>query len=129
MQKNKKAYMRTLEMLLAFTITFLFVFFVLPRNTETQTDAEKLEMLSLIKNDITLRECIIDYNTSCVNESISRYFPDFLINYDYVIDISNNADFSVSGLPVQDVSIDSFFISGSSSYNPRIIKVFYWKKG
>lgn len=115
-------------MLLAFVITFLFVFFVLPKNTESQAREEKLEMLSLVQYDPLLRECSIDYNVSCINSSLTSNFPDSLINYNCIINISAKPDNSIRNLPPVDVIIDSLFIMGDDDYSPRIIKIFYWKK-
>ena len=85
---NKKAYTRTIEVLIAVIITMLFIYFVFPKS-QTPTEQASLGILKVLENNPTFRNCAISTEYSCVKSYLKDYVPK---NYEYVFDISENTD-------------------------------------
>ena len=122
---NKKAYMRTLEVFMAVLITFIFVIYVVPTYYRERAPETGINILNSLEDN--LRDCA---NTSCVENAINSFDSDFGKKYNYIINISSDVNTVVSGLPAaKKIFSDSVFIAGNStSYDPRIIRLYYWYK-
>ncbi len=121
---NKKAYLRTIEVVIAVLATFMFVVYVMPTYVTGETPAESVDLLISIADNI--RDC---QNISCVDSAVSSFDPVFVKRYDYIINISSDPNAIVSGLPRKDIYIDSVYIAGNiSNYDPKIIKLYYWER-
>jgi len=121
--KDKKAYLRTLEVFMAFLATFIFVIYVVPTYVTGDAPAESINLLTPLAND--LREC---GNASCVESIITDFDPDFARRYDYKINISTNLNAVVTGLPRKNIYTDSVYMAGNiTNYSPRIIRLYYWE--
>jgi len=122
--KNKKAYLRTLEVFFAFLATFIFVIYVVPTYVTGGIPAESINLLTPLANDV--RDC---NNESCVESIIINFDPDFARRYDYKINISSDLNAIVTGLPRKNIYTDSVYISGNiTNYEPKIIRLYYWEK-
>ena len=121
---NKKGYLRTLEVVFAVLLTFIFIIYMLPTYITAGGAEESLDVLSPIKTNI--RNC---FSTTCVETAIIDFEANFANKFNYVINISDSSDIIVSGLPNERVFADSVFIAGNStSYNPRIIRIYYFTR-
>ena len=123
---NKKAYMRTLEAVIAIALTFIFLVIFIPEYTLTKSSEKNTNVLPSLYKNSGFRECVILKNTSCVNQSLSK--P--LAGYTYTFNISSNPSDQAPILPPKRVFSESAFIAGNSStYKPAIIRLYYWGQG
>jgi hypothetical protein len=113
----KKAFMKTIEVLLAATFTALFLF-------ETSLDVlANLEKNDAFRDFATLNTgCFNSTSNTDFNREIDKYVP---IEYDYLACI----DASSYTLPDKKIFIDSIVISGNLSlYRPKTVKLYHWLK-
>lgn len=127
-QGYKQGYMKTVEAIMAVFITFLFVLYYFPTHTETESRAPSLNILPVLEKNDDFRKCVIEGNMSCLNETVESILPG---NYNYLINISENPNTEVTGLPADKrVYADSVYLVGNETeYKPRTIKLYYWGKG
>ena len=122
----KKAFIRTLEVLVAIVITFIFVIYIIPKNIPDQSKQEELQLLAKLSQNPDFRTCAINEDQACIKTFIDANIPK---KYDYKISISKNPNDSPPELPLKQTFTDSLLISGTiEDYNPIIIKLYYWLK-
>ncbi len=127
MKSSKKGFIRTLEAVIAIFITFFFISFVLPTRPAVPTLSENLNILDTLKEDETLRDCVIIGNATCINNTIRINLEN---RFEFVFNISSDPTVRVriNDAPSQ-VYAESILISGNStSYNPRILRLYYWAR-
>jgi len=121
---DKKGYLRTMEVFLAFVATFIFVIYMMPSYISGDTPSESINLLTPLADNI--RNC---ENVSCIKEIINNFDSDFAGKYAYEIDMGFNSSEIINNLPRKDIYIDSVYLTGNiTDYNPRIIKLYYWKR-
>ena len=124
---NKKAFMKTIEILLVIILSTLFLLVVLPKQQQT-TETKSKAYLIYLEKDADFRNFIIS-NTACYNSSsveasrfIRRYLPDDL---DFILCSGTKA----TDLPEKNVFVDSLFFSGNiSNIEYKTIRLYYWVK-
>ncbi len=122
----KKAFIRTLEVLVAVVITFIFVVYIIPKNTSDQSNQEELQLLAKLSQNPDFRVCALNKDLACVNTYIKDNIPQ---KYDYKMDIIINPNQPLPDLPLKQIFTDSLLISGTlEEYNPTTIKLYYWLK-
>ena len=120
----KQGFLRTLEVVIAIAITFIFLTVFIPTNNLAKVRLQNLDLLSTFDNDEPFRYCVLTENVSCVNSTLSPY----LQLYDYTFNISASVNAHTS-LPEKRIMAESAFIAGNSSlYSPRIIRLYYWSR-
>jgi len=123
---NKKAYMHTIEVVLAVLLTFAVAYFIIPR-TSTPQEAASLSILPVLEQKPEFRGCVISLNYSCVESYLRDYLPK---NYDFDYDITENPETPHANLPAKSINTESIYIAGNSSvYSPKIVRLYYWRKG
>jgi|SaaInlStandDraft_5_1057022.scaffolds.fasta_scaffold190562_2 hypothetical protein len=126
--KNKKGFMKSIEILLTVVFTVLFLLVIIPSQESLKVQENPYYLIN-IENDIDFRNFIANNNDECYNKSqvntatqkISKYLPDYY-NFNLCIDIIPN------NLPPVKVDIDSIVIVGNyTNPNFKIVKLFYWQ--
>ena len=127
--KDKKGYLKVIEVLIAFVLTYWFITFVITANIHAD-DRDREHPYPLRKVPIDpLRGCILSDNVTCVDESISAYNPGFDNIYEHTTIIMNLTGSHEISLPDKKVFIDSRYIAGNVTvYEPKIVKIYIWKK-
>jgi len=122
---NNKAFLRTMEMIFAAVITFVFISFVIPK-AATVPEENKLSLLSIMAKDDNFRNCIISQNSDCIESKVREFIPE---QYEFVYDVSEIPYSIMIGLPKKEIFVDSYFFSGNATaYKPIILKIYYWRK-
>jgi hypothetical protein len=125
---KKKAFMKTVEILLVIIITSIFMIIIFPKQSSTQVIRQDSYLINMEK-DIGFRDFII-LNKGCFNSSsgliinniIERYLPK---EYDYIF----CSDDKASQVPLKKITIDSLFIAGNiTSINFKTVRLYYWTK-
>ena len=125
MVMNRKAYLRTIEVMIATIITFLFVYFVFPKS-QTPEEKIKLGVLKVLENNPDFRNCVITLSYNCTENYLNDYVPK---NYGFVFDIAENPDIYRANLPEKSINTETIYIAGDINlYSPKIVKLYYWRK-
>lgn len=123
---NKKAFMKTIEAMLAVILTGVFVLYLIPQFTGTEVSEQSMVILNNLEKTPNFRNFVIS-TTGCFNSSnvtvrefITSYLPE---EYSYLLCISGIPD----NLPDEKVFLDTAFFSGNISfYSPRTVRLYYW---
>lgn len=120
----KKAFMKTVEILLVIIITTLFMTIVIPGESE-QTISKQKEYLGKLENNPDFR-AFVTGNTGCFGPSEMIYVQDYLSNqFDYRLCI----DAKAVDLPDTDVFVDTLFYAGNiTNIDYKIVRLYYWSK-
>ncbi|MBS3133407.1 hypothetical protein J4470_04800 [Candidatus Woesearchaeota archaeon] len=122
---GKKGMFKTLEALIALFMTLLFLVVFIPREA-ADIQTEPKGFLSILREDDGFRNCIIQKNVTCINQTIDNSLED---NFDFKLNLSEEPSTTVSGLPDVQVFSESLFITGNvTNSTTAILRVFYWNK-
>lgn len=123
---NKKAYLRTIEVSIAIILTFIIAYFLIP-SSSIPSDIKSISILPVLEQDPGFRNCVTNYDFNCTENYLRDFVPP---QYDFAFDLTQDPDFSHANLPEQDIYTESIYMSGNINlYNPKIIKLYYWRKG
>ena len=123
---RKKAYMRTIEVAFAIILTFVVAYFVMPRSATPQEDA-RISILPVLEQKPEFRNCVIAPDFNCADTLLREFVPS---NYDFAFDITENPNTPHAGLPAKSINTESAYIAGNTSlYSPKIVRLYYWRKG
>jgi len=117
---NKKAFTKTLEVILAIALTFLFITFIIkpyvPKIQEAAAD-----YLSELSDDPVFRNCVLAEDAACINSSLRTTIPTKYI-YTFSINITN------ATLPKdRDIFVNSLFVAANLTYyQPKTLWLYYW---
>ncbi|MBU0758194.1 MAG: hypothetical protein KKF44_09055 [Nanoarchaeota archaeon] len=124
---SKKAYLKTVEVMIAIVFAFTFLLYFLPKFAGVQNVEKSENVLKHLEHDNVFRDFVIS-NTGCINKTdnssvisqIEEYLPDV---YDYRFCINDR----IYDLPPKKVLIDTVFIAGNlSDYSPSVVRLYYW---
>ncbi len=122
---DRKAYLRTLEAIIAIFITFFFLAYITPEKTPSESGAENIHILPELSKSLAFRNCVLSQNVSCINTTIDDSIPN---QYNFLFNLSSNPHVTVA-LPNKRVFGDASFIVGNStSYKPTILRLYYWSR-
>lgn len=123
---GRQGYMRTLEVMLAFILTFSFVVILLddPITTKSERKDSVLEKLftnNIFRNNIFSIVGTCDYETDTT--IIANMTKELIEHYSFAI--CNNKK---PTLPKKNVYVDSILITGNITHiiNDPVIKLYYW---
>ena len=133
---KKKAFIRTLEAIIAIVITFIFLVAILPLRETGITTEEKIKVLGNLIDDKTFRtgvfelefnRCFTEQDQEWINNYVRNYLAD---GYEYRFCIYNHLRYPlIEDLPDKEVIVDSVFITKDlSDYERRIVRFYYWVK-
>ena len=121
--------MHTIEAAIAIVMSMIFLLTVASNQNAAEKQRPDLELFSILKENPQFRDCVIIENYSCLNSSISTYYPDFAKAYTYRINITNDPNIVPSDMPQKDVRLEALFIAGNDTYTqPKVARVYYWIK-
>ncbi len=129
----KKAFIRTLEAIIAIVITFIFLVGILPLKGTGITTKEEIRVLPNIIDEeefriktfnLTINQCFDDEETWIDNLVRKRLSSD----YDYIFCVYGNLNYPlIDDLPNKEVFVDSFFITKNlDNYEKIIVRFYYW---
>lgn len=120
---GKKGYLRTLEVLIAFVITFSFLAITMTSPIITKNDKQE-NVLSKLAFDVEFREEVIKLQ-GCEEKSDNTKITNItstVLNYNFVICKNKKPE-----LPLKNVYVDSVYITGNvTNINLDPIKLYYW---
>ena len=117
---KKKAFTKTMEVILALALTFLFITFIvkpyIPKKQAAVTD-----YLSELQEDGMFRNCVLAENTACINSSLSTAIP---ARYTYTFSVNTT---NITLPEDKNIFVNSLFVAGNLTYyNPKTIWLWYW---
>ncbi len=123
---GKKAYLRTLEAIIAVGLTLLFLAIINPWQADINARQQKIDILPLLEHNQNFRNCVASENVSCANTIIQNYIPG---KYNYTISITANTSY-IPALPGKKTIIaDSIYIHGNDTVKKQeIVRLYYWVK-
>ena len=122
----KKAYVRTVEAMIAIVITFVFIAIIFPRIQLTGTRGENVHLLTTLEKREDFRNCVIKNNGTCVNSTIAAGLP---LQFDYKFNISADPNVGAPVLPAKRVFADSVYVAGNASNRTdTIVRLYYFAK-
>lgn len=129
--KNKKAYLKTVEVLLAIIIGASFIIYVIPSSLTKAIEQPPTDVLSNLEYSEQFRQLMLFNQSECIDAEIhARGFLPARFKYSYAFSPVSVQDYDKipANLPKdRRVYADSIFIAGNSSeYKPVIVKLFYW---
>lgn len=124
---GKKAFLLTLEALIAAVLGMVLLFAMLSKTIPSGEDLPSADVLSKLSYDDGFRTCALGNNISCVNSSVYALLPS-LYKESFVVYLVKDAGFVPDDLPSdRRVFAESSFIAGNISYyNPVIVRLYYW---
>ncbi len=121
---NKKAFLRTVEVALAIIGTFLIAYLIFP-GSSTPQETENLGILPVLEQNPAFRKCVVSLNHTCMETFFEEYLP---ANYDFAYDVTENPEQVHANLPDKEAFSESVYVAGTIAlYNPKIIKLYYWR--
>ncbi len=122
---RKKAFLKTVEAVIAIFISLLFLTIVIPhRNPADSSRSESIKLLDTLKENENFRNCILTGNRTCINATIRANLEN---RFDFTFNISSDPDTKISLPARQIVFAEGIMVAGNSTdYNPRILRVYYW---
>jgi hypothetical protein len=123
----KKAYIKTIEILLVIIISTIFIFAIIPKQETLRRDDLK-DILFILGENPYFRSFASE-NTGCfdsetmiVSDLIEPYLPQ---SFNYILCIDSLPD----TLPNKDVFAESFFFSGNhTEVQKKVLRLYYWAK-
>lgn len=126
---KKKAYMKTLEAVIAMVLSFMFITFFVPIRSETEQRQPDLDMVNILEQNMAFRTCVLSENISCLNSTFESYYPYVILDYGYAINVSRDPKVSGVSLPTTNVHSESLLIAGNDTYiTPKTVRIYYWLK-
>ena len=124
---NKKAYLRTLEVVFAVLLTMSVLIYVFSRGNVGSDDVfSNIHVLENLEFNEDFRSCVNSDNITCVSTMVNSSLP-LAYRNSFVVSITDDMNFIPENMPDKRVYADSVFIAGSvENYSPRIVKLFYW---
>ena len=124
---GNKGYLRTLEVMIAFVMTFAFLVILL-NNPLTDSNEQPSSILENLVLDDEFRNELIDVQNWCrySNETtkLINITKEHINDYEFVLCMNKKPD-----LPRKTVVVDSAYITGNitKQYDYNILKLYYWK--
>ncbi|PIN69938.1 hypothetical protein COV93_03490 [Candidatus Woesearchaeota archaeon CG11_big_fil_rev_8_21_14_0_20_43_8] len=125
MVRSKKGFVKTIEVIIAIVMSFVFLVLILP--TETQKSyQESLQILPSFADDDEFRNCVIGLNDGCISQFIDPLMPPYL---GYEILITTDPDEMIN-IADRQVQVETHIFAGNiTTFSPTVLKLFYWEKG
>ena len=124
---NKKAAIRTIEVMIAVTLTLIFITYFLPTEEILKNRNTELPHLKTIYQDPIFRLCIAENNDSCIREYIELQI---LRSYGYNYTLEPTFG-KIPELPERNRQAITFLFSSdenSNQYKPVYFTLYYWKR-
>lgn len=117
---NKKAFLRTVEVMIAIVLALLFLTFMLQQKVPSK-DKKNLDLSALMDDD-AFRACALADNNTCMREIVQSKIPR---GYEFAV----NDSIYYTPETRSDIYTESFLISGTlASLDVKEVRVYYWVK-
>ncbi len=127
LEHGKKGILRTLEVVFAIMISFIFLLYVMPQQTFKQE--EKPSIIPYLLNDYEFRNAVSSNNITKMNERISQRMNILYPDYNFTVSISSDPNY-ILNLNHKTVYSESLFIIGNiTSERNHVVRIYYWRKG
>ena len=121
---NKQGIFRTIEALIAIFITFLFLIVFIPLQRERAQPTAPTNVLASLRDNDDFRNCVIQKNEICINQSIDRNLED---SYNFKFNLSDKPNAPAPPLPQKKIYANSMFIAGNETNSTRlIVRLYFW---
>lgn len=131
----KKAYIKTLEAIIAAVLILVAIFAILPKTEKKEAftpdivKSSQQFILKQIANNESLRSCVVFLETCdlfYIERAIIENLPP---GYDYTFKICSSPN-CLADTPIdRSVFMDDTLISSDSKkQNPKIVRIWFWKK-
>ena len=123
---DKQGVFRTIEALIAIFITFAFLIIFLPQQREQAAFQTPPNVLATLRSNDDFRNCVIQQNFTCINQTVDRNLED---KYEFKVNISENPNAAIPGLPTKRVYANSMFVAGNTTNSTSmIVRLYFWAK-
>jgi hypothetical protein len=123
---NKQGVFRTIEAFIALFITFLFLTVFIPQQREQAIPQTPPNVLATLRGNDDFRNCVIQQNLTCVNSTIDKNLED---KYGFKVNISENPNAAIPGLPTTRVYANSMFVAGNTTNATKlVVRLYFWAK-
>lgn len=123
---KKKAYLKTIEVVLAMVLTFSVILYIMPI-TENTPDQDTKDILLSISQNEEFRQSALSLDTCAykqANVSITNILDERLRPY---LNYSICAQGNIPVLPRKTVNVESLYLMGNITLkNNKIIRLYYW---
>ena len=121
---TKKGFWKTLEVLIAVLLTFIFVIVIIPRFTPSTSQETNLGVLQDLQKNPGFQACAVVLDQDCVNQYIREALPS---RYGFKVLLSRDFNAQAKDLPATRIFVDSIIITGNATYaNQSVVRLFYW---
>lgn len=125
--KGKKAYLKTLEVVIAMVFTFAFVLYLMPNTQNTLEEDAKDILITLIQNEefktyaVNISSCVYKNQNTSINSILDVELKSYL-NYS----ICPKGVLPVT--PRKHVNVESLYLTGNiTAQQNKVIKLYYWE--
>jgi hypothetical protein len=126
MVAGKQGIFKTIEVLIAIFITFIFLFVFIPQQRASERNEPSPDVISALSQDPGFISCVVSGDQACINMSIEKELPG---EYSFKVNISDNPNVIVSGLPSKRVFANSLYVAGNMTNAKRmIVRLYFWSK-
>ncbi len=130
---NKKAYLKTLEAVMAIVIFLIFIVAALvfnqaPEDTSVPMDVKAIQesILSKIETEQNLRQCVITEDLLCLENEMISLIPSRTMEYAFEVCVSEPSNCLITLPEETTVYADSMIIQEEGQ--SAIFRLFMWKK-
>jgi hypothetical protein len=117
--KNKKAYLKTLEAFIAFFITFIFVVFIVAEGDLPEQSKKELGALAALEQRDDFRDCVYANNATCIERLAAEFIPGV---YDYKVAINSPDPFKGA----KNIYTETLFVASNETNSYKTIYLYYW---
>ena len=122
---HRKGFVKTIEVLIAIIMSFVFLVLIMPADTQVVSKAA-LGVLLPYENNLHFRNCVLEGNDGCINGYLDSDIPPHL---DYKILITEDPNENLD-LPEKKVYAETLYFAGNiTNSSTKILKLFYWEMG
>lgn len=121
---SKKGIFKTIESVMASLIIVLFIVYLSPSNQNIGLKNE-LTVIEVLKTNSTFRECVTEYNNTCIDSILSSKISD---QYEYAFLVTDNHEAIYKSLPDKKIMTQEIFFSKNDEFGYRgtIFRLYYW---
>lgn len=133
---DKKGYIRTVEAIIAIVIILIVIFTLIPKKIEKSAkvpsivEASQNFILKEMTVNETIRECIVN-NTECENSTIFKSIIEKNVpaGYEVAYKICDTSNCVTNTSIDKDVFVNDIFIASTlETQNPKIVRLWTWRK-
>lgn len=124
---DKKGYMKTIEVTIAFVLSFGFLMLITVYSSPYQrSDIDEGILYNFLTND-EFRNCVVYENESCIVDMIESENLRFKGLYDYTFIFTEDPNTIIDVDVDSEIFVESLFISGDyKNYDPKFLIFYYW---